>query len=229
MPKTMNIMGIGSQILPQTGHLAGLNQEWEEVLNHANKLVYAKNTVIPHEQAGIYYLSRGLVNIFYSSSCGRERLALCIGAGCIFNEARAVSGLYSEGRFVCMEESEVWRFPETLLEDPNFIRDHPRQVISLLRSMSIKILTHYTFLAEMGTGPHTAHLCRFILALARKHNSDSFACGMTQQKVADLLGIHRTTLVRVLQQLKRAGIVSAFTAHRIQVDDWERLTELAEQ
>lgn len=215
-------------ILPQTGHVADLNRCWEDVLHLANRTNYIKGTTIPHQQQrGFYYLSRGSVGIFYISSCGRERLTLCIKPGCIFNEARSIGKISPEGHFVCMEESEVWRFPEKLLEDPTFIREHPAQIINLLRSMGIKMLIHYTFLAEMGTGNHEVHLCRFILALARKHNSRTFSCHMTQQEVADLLGIHRATLARVLQNLKQANVISSFTSHKIQIEDWDKLNALA--
>lgn len=71
---------------------------------------------------------------------------------------------------------------------------------------------------------HVAHLCRFILSLARKNsNSTTFPCHMTQQAVADLLGIHRTTLARALQQLKQCGVISSFTSKIVRINDWSKL------
>ena len=215
--------------MARIGHVADLNKPWEDVLRYAVRSVYPKDAVIPHQKTrGMYYLSRGSVGIFYTSSCGRERLTLCIEPGCLFNEARTLAGYNPEGRFVCTSESEIWRFPENLLEDAAIIREHPVQIANLLRSMGIKMLIHYTFLADMGTGRHEIHLCRFILRLARKNNSQSaFPCHMTQQEVADLLGIHRATLARALQRLKQHGVISSFTARKVQISDWNLLLSLA--
>lgn len=210
-------------------HVADLNRPWEEILDYATKSVYPKGAEIPHLKiGGIFYLARGSVNLFYTSSCGRERLTLCINAGCLFNEARTVAGYTPEGRYVCTSPSEIWRFPKRLLEDHDFIRKHPAQIANLVRSMGVKMLIHYTFLADMGTGSHEVHLCRFILTLARMNkNKTLFPCGMTQQEVANLLGIHRATLARVLQRLKRLGLIASFTSRNIQITDWNRLVALA--
>ncbi len=231
----MNIAAASKNILDselaRIGHVADLNREWEDVLHYAVKVVYPKDAVIPHQKArGIYYLSKGSVTISYTSSCGRERLTLCIEPGCLFNEARTLSGYDPDGRFVCTSDVEVWRFPEHLLENADFVREHPAQIVNLLRSMGVKMLIHYIFLADMGTGSHVAHLCRFILSLARKNrNSTTFPCRMTQQKVADLLGIHRATLARALQRLKQSGVITCFTSRKVQISDWNLLVSLASQ
>lgn len=225
IPTYTSSQGTLDREMARIGHVANLNRPWEEILHYAVRTVYPKDAVIPHQNIeGMYYLLQGSVGIFYTSSCGRERLTLCIEPGCLFNEARTLSGYNPDGRFVCTSKAEVWRFPKHLLEDSAFIREHPTQIANLLRSMGIKMLIHYTFLADMGTGSHVAHLCRFILSLARKNsNSTTFPCHMTQQAVADLLGIHRTTLARALQQLKQCGVISSFTSKIVRINDWSKL------
>lgn len=218
--------------MARIGHVADLNRDWESVLQrYAARGIYPKDAVIPHQKSrGMYYLARGSVGIFYTSSCGRDRLTLCIEPGCLFNEARTLSGYNPEGRFVCTSEAEVWRFRENLLEDMDFVREHPPLISNLLRSMGIKMLIHYTFLADMGTGHHEIHLCRFILSMARKNNSSSvFPCQMTQQEVADLLGIHRATLARALQKLKHNGVISSFNFRKVEIRNWDMLLSLASQ
>lgn len=206
-----------------------MNRCWEGMLSYATRLVYGRGSIIPHDQSNsFYYLEEGIVGIFYNSSSGTERLTLLIHPGCIFNEARAASGLEAEGSFVCLKNSIVWRFPKKLLDDQLFICRHPEAIANLISSMGTKILTHYIFLAEMGTGSHEKHLCRFILALWRENGeAGSFPCHMTQQQVASLLGIHRTTLARLVRELKRRGVISSFTAGRIAIEDPDRLAALA--
>lgn len=208
--------------------VADLNRCWEQLLHFARRHVYAKHAIIPHQQGNsFYYLSDGLVGIFYTASCGRERLTLRVKPGCIFNEARPLSGLAPEGHFVCMQPSVVWHFPEHLLGDPDFISGHAEQISNLLRSMGTKILTHYIFLAEMGTGSHETHLCRFIQAFMRGSRQRNIPCNMTQEEVASLLGIHRTTLARLVRRLKKRGVISSFTARNITIEDPEELDMIA--
>jgi len=217
------------QQLAQIGHISELNRVWEEVLPLASKRAFPKGSVIPHNKgAGMYYLESGSVTISYFSSCGRERLALCINPGCLFNEARTLSGYNPEARFLCISDSVLYSFSLDTLESPDFIRTYPHLISNLLRSMGIKMLIHYTFLAGMGTGEPTIHLCRFILNLFRQNNNrTSFPCGMTQQEVANLLGIHRVTLARAIAELKELGVIAQFTRKEVHISNVDLLTHMA--
>lgn len=211
------------------GYMADLNRCWEKILNYAVRVNYSKGTIIPHtEISGFYYLYKGTVSIFYLTSGGKERLTLCLEPGCIFNEARSMTGYDPEGSFVCTSDTELWRFPAKLLTDKKFIRENPDQIANLMYTMGLKMLIHYTFLAEMGVGSTDEHVCRFILNLSKKNGDKlSFPCKMNQQRVADLLGIHRATLARALQRLKRNGVIEEFTAKRVIISNMEALTHLA--
>ena len=217
--------------MARIGHIAELNREWEEVLHLAVCINYPKDAIIPHQKAkSMFYLRKGSVVISYCSSCGRERLALYIQPGCLFNEARTVSGYEPGGQFICTQDVELYKFPEKILEDAAFIRTYPHLVSNLFRSMGIKMLIHYSFLAVMGMGSHVVHLCRFILSLARNNaESKIFPSGMTQQEVADLMGVHRATLARAVQHLKRIGVITSFTRRRVCIRNWDLLVQLAGQ
>lgn len=216
-------------VMARTGQIVDLNKPWEEVLSYAKRQVYEKDAIIPHtDLRGMYYLASGSVSIAYISICGRERLTLRVGTGCLFNEARTLAGFEPGGRFICTSRTEVWRFPEHLLEDESFLATHPRQILNLLRSMSIKMLLHYNFLADMGTGSRLGHVCRFILNLARQSdNPQSAPCPMTQQEVSALLGVHRATLARILAILKSRGVIHSFTHRGVSINDLALLEELA--
>lgn len=215
--------------LARTGRIVGLNLCWEEVLHLASRRLFEKDAVIPHTRwRGMYYIARGAVALSYIAACGRERLTLRVGPGCLFNEARTVSSYEPGVVFHCLEPTVIWRFPEELLQDEAFLAAHPRQVASLLHSMGIKILIHYTFLADMGTGSRESHVCRFILNLSRQNgNARRFPCPMRQQDVAALLGIHRATLARILRQLRDKGVIDAFSRREVVILDPRQLEELA--
>lgn len=216
--------------LAKNACVCNANREWEEVLHLATHRVYPKNSVIPHhELPGIYYVAKGIVVISYTSSCGRERKALYIEPGSLFNEARSLTGYEPGGRFTCIKDVELYAFPEGLLRNLDFIRSYPHLVRNLLHTMGAKILIHYSFLADMGIGSHLAHIARFLLGLSAKHgNVKEFKPQVTQQELADLLGIHRATLARSLQQLKQQGVIASFTCRKILITDMPRLQRLAE-
>lgn len=216
--------------LAQLGHVSNLNREWEEVLHFATKRQYPKGTTIAYKKgAGMYYLASGMVTISYFSSCGRERLALCINPGCLFNEARTVSGYEPVGRFLCITDTTLYRFPLDLLCSQDFIRTYPHLITNLMRSMGMKMLIHYTFLASMGTEEPVIHLSRFILSLFRKHQlQKNFPCGMTQQEVANLLGIHRATLARAIVELKEKNIITKFTRNEVCINNIDDLRNMAD-
>lgn len=82
----------------------------------------------------------------------------------------------------------------------------------------------------MGTGSHIVHICRLILSLSQKNgNSLRFSAEMTQQEVAALLGVHRTTLARILRRLISMGVISKFTNREVCIENRELLLQLAEK
>lgn len=50
---------------------------------------------------------------------------------------------------------------------------------------------------------------------------------MTQKEMASLLGIHRTTLLRIIHKLRRKGIIARFTQREVIILDLPQLKRLA--
>ena len=53
--------------------------------------------------------------------------------------------------------------------------------------------------------------------------------GISQTELANILGIHRISLLRVIQKLKRDGVIRELTKDRLVITNLERLRELAMQ
>lgn len=227
--KEVGNWGRGMKFYVRAATISGLNTCWEEIFDMATRHTYEKDSIIPHAQlGGIYYLASGAVSIFYVAHDGQERLTLRIKPGCLFNEARTFAQCNPEGVFYCTKKSIIWRFPNDLLQDESFITAYPRHISNLLWSMGVKMLIHYTFLADMGVGNHESHVCRFIFELSQCHNTETrFPCPMTQKEMASLLGIHRTTLLRIIHKLRRKGIIARFTQREVIILDLPQLKRLA--
>ena len=211
-----------------SARIAGLNLAWRELLHLGNKLSYPKNTIIPHETAkGIFYLSKGTVELSYNTSSGHKRIALYYGPGTLINEARTLTGHNLGGTFTCIEPVELYQFDKDLCS-LDFIRTHPHLVQNLLKTMAVKMLLHYCFVTAMGTGSTLSQVCRFIFSFAVALDyPKTFPINLTQQEVADLIGIHRTTLARALQKLKTMRVISKLTMSGVQVENYALLEKLA--
>lgn len=215
--------------MAQQARMSGLNEQWKSALHHASHLTFPKHAIIPHnEKPGVYYLARGEVVLTYCSSCGKERIALYYEEGSLFNEARTFSGYNPAGIFTCATDVEAYLFSRECILNTEFIRNYPELICNLLTSMGAKILLHYSFLADMGTGSHLVHMCRLILSLSSKNgNRLRFSAEMTQEEVAALLGVHRTTLARILRRLISMGIISKFTNREVCIENRELLMQIA--
>ena len=208
--------------------IAGLNLIWREVLHLGTKKTYPQSGSIPHGTIqGFFYLDSGVVELAYNNIAGTKRTALCYGPGMLINEARTLSGHNPGGTFTCLEAAELYLFDKNLLTT-EFIARYPHLILNMLRGMSVKMLLHYSFVTTMGTGSHLSQVCRFILSQSALYgNADRFSPGFTQQQVADLLGMHRTTLARTVQRLKAMGGISAFVASNLRIENRAVLEELA--
>lgn len=217
--------------MAQSAHIANLNLVWEEALDIASKLVYTKNTIIPHvEQQGVYYIKKGKVRLSYISPSGQERIALTYDTHSIFNEARVFAGYEPTGCFKCASDVELYLFPKKLLLKNSFITQYPDIVRNLLFTMGAKILLHYSFLTEMGTGSSMSQVSKFILSMSAQNNNNSiFPINMTQQEVCDLFGIHRATLARTLKRLKEMEAISHFTSRKVIITNRETLMNISSQ
>jgi len=231
MGKSKDDIPIFDVSMAQSAHITNLNLVWEEALGIASKLIYKKNTIIPHaDQQGVYYIKEGKVKLSYISPNGQERIALIYDTHSIFNEARVFAGYDPIGCFKCATDVELYLFPKALLMKTDFITQYPEIVKNLLFTMGAKILLHYLFLTEMGTGSSMAQVCRFILSLSVKNDKAlMFPVHMTQQEVCDLFGMHRATLARILRRLKDMGAISHFTTRKLIITDYDLLVEISSQ
>ncbi|WP_346665436.1 helix-turn-helix domain-containing protein [uncultured Mailhella sp.] len=60
-------------------------------------------------------------------------------------------------------------------------------------------------------------------------NARELSSGISQTKLANLLGIHRVSLLRVIQKLKRDGALQELTRDRLVIKDPKWLRSLAMQ
>ncbi|WP_027370909.1 Crp/Fnr family transcriptional regulator [Desulfovermiculus halophilus] len=204
----------------------GANRVWREVLHLGTRCTFPAGHVqpgIPGE--GLYFLTQGTVRLAYTSLDGQERVVLIIGQDSLFNEIPSLKSQVTPGvGFQCIEPVEAWRFPVSLLTDQEFISAYPHLISNLLQSMAIKSTSLFSHATEGILCSTPRRLCQVLLSMAQ--NRQHF--GLSQTDVANMLGVHQTTIARSVRTLRKQGIIGRFTKKELQILDQERLAAIAE-
>ena len=215
----------------QAGVRINLNTPWEEVLHLAVRYEVSKGNVIQltrEMEEDFYYLSQGSICLQILTSNGRENTSNHVHKGCLFNFVSAfVHDDEEDFLWLVLEDAVFWRFPGGLLHDEAFVRRYPHLIINIMRSMSLSITMFHTRLSRLAVSSTLCLVCQHIIGLANAADSLDFAPNVTQEEVANELGIHRGTLCAEIRYLKESGIIGAFCKKRLLILDIDRLYELA--
>lgn len=177
-----------------------------------------------------YYIEKGRLLISHASQTGRERSIISLSSGTLFNVSTALTGFDNpDSQYLCKENTILWRFPGRLLHSSDFVCRYPELIIEIMRSLASKNLQMHETLSYTGPDAALIQLARWILRSADSYAAPAFQPGVTQQELADRLGIHRAPLVRCIHALRERGIVSRFTRSSLVVTDMAALRRLAEQ
>lgn len=188
--------------------------------------IYPKGRVVSAKAVDnvFYLLTKGHVRLSYVGDEGQERSSLFLGPNCIFNEIPALRQTATSIVFCCMEPVELWCFPASLLEDDTFIVTHPRLMANLLQSVARKSGVFFQHLSAMSFSSSMSQLCAMLLELVEERMPR-----MTQSEVAAVLGLHLTTVARLIRTLRDEGVIGKFTKTELEILNVQRLQELAQQ
>lgn len=221
-----------------TATIPGINQMWAQLLFLAAKQEHARGTYLylyDDPEHSFYFLEKGRVTILHGATNGQVQNMLYMQPGTLLNVAHALGSsmtrfLDSGCQFFCLTDVVLWKFPGSLLHDQDFIRSHPAFIENLMSSIGIKLLLMHNTLSNSGTGNTLSKLCRFCLNMSQASgNARELSPGISQTELANLLGVHRISLLRVIQKLKRDGVLQELTRDRLVIKDLEKLRSLAMQ
>ena len=111
--------------------------------------------------------------------------------------------------------------------------EFPHLTRMLWLSTLIDAAIHRRWLVAMGRQSSTAQLAHLLcelhvrLGLVGLTDGDSFDLALTQAELGDVLGLSLVHVNRVIQQLKRDGLI-AWTGRRVSILDLPRLRDFAE-
>ncbi|MEG2173783.1 MAG: Crp/Fnr family transcriptional regulator [Desulfovibrionaceae bacterium] len=196
-----------------------LNKPWADVLHLGTRCCLPKYHSEPGEKVrGFYFIAKGRVRLTFLAEAGKEKYVLYMGKNCIFNEIPALGyGLVCTS-FFCPEEVDAWRFDAALLSDTAFISQYPYLIANLLQSIAQKSGIFFSQLSKKTSSSSMNQLCHILLELY-----DNPHLCLSQSEVAALLGLHLTTVARLIRVLRDEGIVGRFTKTSLEVLDRDRL------
>ena len=186
--------------------LGNLNLPWEEVLHLGVCCIYKKGQ-----------------SIF--SSEGNTRYFFYLQSGMLFNEMICMAGIHKKDFYIFVKDSKVVRFDRETLFSPQFLRDYPHLTVNLACSLARKALILAEFKPK-GKPLETIHKVArllYTLAASRQH-LDTYP---SHNEMARILNVHRSSIARVIKQLKEMGIVIRSTKHHLLISDMDRLKRLA--
>ncbi len=182
------------------------------------------NTESPY----FYYILSGTVRLAYVGANGEERTILYAGAGTLMNVPTIIAGDIKNTVVTCTERVEAAIFDAGLLTDRAFAAARPDLLLNLIHSLCIHLVIHSQHLGDASLVGTMGHVCRVFQEMSQKYGGrPRFSPDMTQQELAALLGIHRTTLTRILCRLKALNIIEKYTKNDLHILDMEALDRLA--
>ncbi len=185
---------------------------WKEILSLAHPIHLEKNAPLEgykYNRHDFFYVSNGLVQIQDYLYSGKVSHGLCFAEGSLCNISSSCLQLdYSEVGLYCVKKALVYRFNGNLLQDANFLSNHPQQVMEAFRQLAKNALIHSVYNSFMVNSSPNTKLARFLLAYSFEKKSLTFCLPLKQEEVANLLKMHRVTFLKSMQNFKEEGILT---------------------
>lgn len=209
------------------------NVIWEQVLHLGRRQQYNKNAIIGGNGEfvdSLQYLYKGRLKLSRFNAEGNEKILFYIEKGNLFGEVPFWSGEPMISAFIATEPCEVYSFSRQCIED-QVMSKYPDLVVNLLEGMANK--TYVLSAQASGLESLVSRASKVLVYVAqREHGTITdtkviCAKGISQQELANILGVHRVTLNHTIGQLKKQGIIGEMTKSTLVILDYGRLLELA--
>lgn len=213
--------------------LTQINTPWEKVYSLGVPVSFPVRRILSGCTAGcsdagtgMYYIKRGRVRLSNLNPNGQERVVLYMGKGVLFNEIPMLD-FNPDYLFTCMEAVDAVFWPKKLITG-DFIREYPDLLLNLLESMGKKSRSFYCQLNSLRSFSSFANVCRTLYSMHLFNRvGERIVPELTQQELAALLGIHRSSLHKALTRLKDGGIIGSYHRKQLTIYDLPALYHYA--
>jgi len=198
------------------------NPVWDSFVHLASKHFFHETETIVDQyspRGGVYYLQKGSAKCVYLSLQGHEKVLYYCKGRALFSDGPGVSNRSTTSSVTALTKCIVYRFPRDLIID-SLVCNH-EIVRDLLFSLASKVCMFAQQVQGICTFDVEQAVSRILYWLLTRegkilHRTDP---NLTRQDIANMLGVHRVTIVRALMKLKEKGILLRFTKHDLNVAD----------
>lgn len=185
-----------------------VNSPWEQVLHLAVKKQFYRDEIIIRKGQlvnELHYLHSGRLKMTHLNSEGEYKTVWYVESGNIFGEAPFISQIECSTTISCVEDSIVYFFNRQVFME-KLLSQRTDIMFNMLNTMAGKIRTLSRKIYDLGLTSPTMRLCRLLYYMAT--SGDDNELNLSQQDLADVLGVHRVTVNRILGDLKSNGIIA---------------------
>jgi CRP-like cAMP-binding protein len=209
--------------------LRNSDSPWEKVLHFADKRYLNRNDIVPGYGPlfdGVYYLYKGEVKGVILDSGGEEKPIWYIESGHIFGETPFLLRGESNVIFTCVSDCILFAFSRQVIME-KILPNNQEIMLDMLHGMASKIQSLARQIYNLSLTSPKMRLYRLLYTMSLGANN---ALNISQQDLADLLGMHRVTLNKILIALKNEGIIERdINRKRITIADRTSLFSLMEK
>lgn len=209
--------------------IRSLNVPWQEVLHLGQRQCISKGQQWDDadQKQEFSYLQQGHIQLITYSTADTDRILLNIYPDCIFREVLYLNpSAQHPVRLVAKSSCVVVNFPMSFLQNIDFITTYPHLISNLVQSLSIKAGAFSSQIFEEELSPRVM-VCRHLFSLYQHGGGTAIVHpNISQSELALTLGLHRSTVSRVLKELRQVGILGRFTRCVLEVNNPAELQRL---
>lgn len=182
---------------------------WEDVshLGKFEKMVPNQYVIYPEERVQyLYYIKEGRGRCFISWPDGNEHTLYFLEKGAIIGEA-LLDNTPSQWGVVTLEHSIVYRF--SYQQIMKIIAEYPEIALSIIRSCLVKKKLLTKHIQDLTFKKADAKIAEVLYAMAEHYgeSNQGFVIPINQNDLAELVGVSRVTISKVLSRFQKHGVV----------------------
>jgi CRP/FNR family transcriptional regulator len=192
---------------------------------------YRKGEVIFYSgdrPAGLHCVHQGKVKVCKNGPDTREQIIRLVGPGDIIGYRSLLAGSPYSSFAVALEESRICFIPRAALA--SMISDQPALSLRLMSLLSNELRAAESRMVELAQKSSRERLAETLLILESKFGLEidgrTLAVKLTREELAGLVGTATESVIRLLSDLARHGIIE-IEMRRIGILDRERLVDSA--
>ncbi|HHY39089.1 MAG TPA: Crp/Fnr family transcriptional regulator [Clostridia bacterium] len=204
------------------------DSDLEEISGVTRERWYKKGMVIFYEGDpgdGVFFIRCGKVKITKSAPDGRQYIVHILGPGDVFAEAVLFDGRAYPATAEVIEDAQIGLVRNSDLE--RLIEQHPSLGTRIIKMMAKRLVEAQERLRDMALEDAFSRIVSYLLCQAdhegkKGEEGIEIDLGLTRNDLASIIGATRETVSRILNDLKKARLISLYD-QRVVIHDAEAL------